>query len=276
MKPENRPKIEFDGKEYDDYQATQMQRRIERSIRKQKRLKTAYEAAGLKEDATAANIKLRRLNQKYKEFSKAAGLPEQMDRIKAYTPKTYAGKLASGDFSMAEPGKPIQIGSIDFSDKKAVLEQLDIAEKETDGLDYEVNYSVTSDGKIWRVAGQDGTVDPSSIPSSLAGSYGYHNHPRYKTLFSFSEADVRFFFKSGELYSKASDYLFEYIMKKTKDTLAIDPDVVYHRFIEIYNTQVLGMAFDGGLDIDKDGYHKTMELLSKELRFYYERKAKLK
>lgn len=82
MKPENRPKILFDGKEYDDYQATQMQRRIEVSIRKQKRLKTAYEAAGLKEDSTAANIKLRRLNQKYKEFSKAAGLPEQSDRVK--------------------------------------------------------------------------------------------------------------------------------------------------------------------------------------------------
>lgn len=36
----------------------------------------------MQEDATAANIKLRRLNEKYKEFSKAAGLPEQRDRIK--------------------------------------------------------------------------------------------------------------------------------------------------------------------------------------------------
>lgn len=59
-----------------------MQRRIEREIRKQKRRKTAFEAAGLTDDATAANIKLRRLNQKYKEFSKAAGLPEQRDRMK--------------------------------------------------------------------------------------------------------------------------------------------------------------------------------------------------
>lgn len=76
------PPFEYEGRTYTAYQATQKQRSIERSIRKQKRLKTAYEAAGLKEDATAANIKLRRLNQKYKEFSKAAGLPEQMDRIK--------------------------------------------------------------------------------------------------------------------------------------------------------------------------------------------------
>lgn len=76
------PPFEYDGRTYTAYEATQMQRRIERSIRKQKRLKTAYEAAGIKEDATAANIKLRRLNEKYKEFSKAAGLPEQRDRTK--------------------------------------------------------------------------------------------------------------------------------------------------------------------------------------------------
>lgn len=63
----------FDGKTYTAYEATQMQRRIERTIRKQKRLKNAYSVAGLEEDATAANIKLRRLNAKYKAFSAAAG-----------------------------------------------------------------------------------------------------------------------------------------------------------------------------------------------------------
>ena len=73
---------EYDGKKYTAYEATQMQRRIERTIRKQKRLKTAYEAAGLTGDATTANIKLRRLNAKYKEFSKAAGLLEQRERLK--------------------------------------------------------------------------------------------------------------------------------------------------------------------------------------------------
>lgn len=73
----------FEGKTYTAYEATQMQRRIERTIRKQKRLKTAYEAAGLTGDATTANIKLRRLNAKYKEFSKAAGLPEQKERMRA-------------------------------------------------------------------------------------------------------------------------------------------------------------------------------------------------
>lgn len=72
----------YDGRHYTAYEATQMQRRIERSMRKQKRLRDAYKAAGLTEDAQAANVKLRRLSGKYKEFSKAANLPEQRERTK--------------------------------------------------------------------------------------------------------------------------------------------------------------------------------------------------
>ena len=73
---------EYDGKKYTAYEATQMQRSIERTIRKQKRLVNVYKSAGLTDDATVANIKLRRLNAKYREFSKAAGLPEQPERLK--------------------------------------------------------------------------------------------------------------------------------------------------------------------------------------------------
>ena len=72
----------FDGKAYTAYEATQMQRRVEREARKLKREKAAYKAAGLREDETAVNIRLRRLNAKYKAFSAAAGLPEQRERMK--------------------------------------------------------------------------------------------------------------------------------------------------------------------------------------------------
>lgn len=74
----------FDGKTYTAYEATQMQRRIERQIRAQKKLRNAYKEAGLSEDATAADIKLRRLNAEYSRFSKAAGLPEQPERTKVF------------------------------------------------------------------------------------------------------------------------------------------------------------------------------------------------
>lgn len=85
----------FDGKKYTAYEATQMQRRVERQIRAQKRLVNGYKAAGLADDATAANIKLRRLNGKYREFSKAAGLPEQKERLKVLYQDDAASKTAA-------------------------------------------------------------------------------------------------------------------------------------------------------------------------------------
>lgn len=81
MKGENH-KFTFEGKEYDGYSSTQKQRQIERTIRKLTRRKAAFQAAGLTADAQAANIRLKRLNQEYKAFSKAAKLPEQRERMR--------------------------------------------------------------------------------------------------------------------------------------------------------------------------------------------------
>ena len=73
---------EFEGKQYTAYEATQMQRRLERTMRKLRREKAAYEAAGLEDKAQESNIHLQRISKKYKDFSKAAGLPEQRERAK--------------------------------------------------------------------------------------------------------------------------------------------------------------------------------------------------
>lgn len=72
----------FDGKSYTAYEATQMQRRVEREVRKLKREKAAYKAAGLRKEEQVVNIRLRRVNAKYNAFSAAAGLPEQRERMK--------------------------------------------------------------------------------------------------------------------------------------------------------------------------------------------------
>ena len=81
MKAENH-KFTFEGKEYDGYKATQKQREIERTIRKLKREQAAFKAAGLSQEEQAIATAIQRLNVKYKEFSKAAGLPEQKERMK--------------------------------------------------------------------------------------------------------------------------------------------------------------------------------------------------
>lgn len=72
----------FDGKTYTAYEATQMQRRVERQIIKQKRFVTAYKASGQMDEYCAAKAKLTRLNAKYKAFSETAKLPLQWERAK--------------------------------------------------------------------------------------------------------------------------------------------------------------------------------------------------
>ena len=72
----------FDGKTYTAYEATQMQRRVERQIIKQKKFVTAYKASGQMDEYHAAKAKLTRLNSKYKSFSEAAKLPLQWERTK--------------------------------------------------------------------------------------------------------------------------------------------------------------------------------------------------
>jgi hypothetical protein len=42
----------------------------------------AFEKAGLKEDAQDVNARIRRLNSLYKDFSEAANLPLQKERMK--------------------------------------------------------------------------------------------------------------------------------------------------------------------------------------------------
>ena len=81
MKAENRT-FQYEGKEYDGYTATQKQRQIERTLRKLKRERSSYKAAGLTDEYNAVNAKIRRLTYKYRQFSKKAGLPEQRERTK--------------------------------------------------------------------------------------------------------------------------------------------------------------------------------------------------
>lgn len=78
------PPFEFEGRFYTFYEANQKQRQIERAIRKTKRELIAYEAAGLKDDFTAASIKLRRQRELYRDFSRAANLREKLERTGVY------------------------------------------------------------------------------------------------------------------------------------------------------------------------------------------------
>lgn len=81
-KKENRRR-EYRGKEYDTYAALQYQRKLERTIRKQKQDIELMKAAEIdKNDITAAKSRLRLTDKIYTDFSKAMDLPQQRDRLR--------------------------------------------------------------------------------------------------------------------------------------------------------------------------------------------------
>ena len=81
FRQDNETGVEYNGKHYTMYEATQRQRKFERAIRKQKRRILADESLGDKDQLQTDQIKLVRLQDEYKRFSKGVGLPMQYSRM---------------------------------------------------------------------------------------------------------------------------------------------------------------------------------------------------
>lgn len=92
LKELNEPHIEIDGEKYTDYEVSQMQRALERKIRKQKRQVAAANAAvqsapdeaakqAMKEDFTAQSVKLKQAEQELKDFCKQTGFLPDTSRV---------------------------------------------------------------------------------------------------------------------------------------------------------------------------------------------------
>lgn len=75
------PPVEYEGKRYNAYEATQMQRKYERNIRASRDKLVGYDAAGLSDDFMTESVKLKALERGYRDFSKLTGLPTQNDRL---------------------------------------------------------------------------------------------------------------------------------------------------------------------------------------------------
>lgn len=80
LRTDNEKGVEIDGKHYSLYEATQLQRKIERAMRRQKNRILVDETAGDKDKLLTDQIKLQRLRQEYGRVSDAAGLRTQHER----------------------------------------------------------------------------------------------------------------------------------------------------------------------------------------------------
>lgn len=109
--------IEYNGEKYSEYEASQIQRGIERDIRSLKRQIAAIEAGG--GDASAERTQLKKANKAYTDFTEQTGLKKQTARTKvaqAETPPTKTAKTKSGNLGkmpIENNGKNDIISNID-------------------------------------------------------------------------------------------------------------------------------------------------------------------
>lgn len=77
-KKKNKEGFDFEGKHYSNYEGEQLQRLIEREIRKQKDVQILAKSSGDKELTLQAQTKITQLTTKYKQLCNISGLPNQL------------------------------------------------------------------------------------------------------------------------------------------------------------------------------------------------------
>lgn len=81
MNTESQSIIEYEGKKYTAYEATQVQRKLETAIRKEKDRQIIARASGDKDGVGTAQSNIGVLTRKYNDFSKNAGLDTYKNRL---------------------------------------------------------------------------------------------------------------------------------------------------------------------------------------------------
>lgn len=253
---ENEKKM-YRGRGYDTYSALQYQRRLERTIRKQKQDVELLEKADVdKEGITAAKIRLRRSNKAYVDFSKEMGLRQQRERLRI--PKEMPkAKLGAGNSDMDASGKPELLGQIDPKDADKAVEYYN-GQIKTEEVEH--SFVVDRKGNVYYSVGNRESVSLEGI--DLAGAVVTHNHPASNGTVSFGKDD----FELLQAYHGirrliAVNERYTYSVQAIKDLGNISYGEYYRK----------AMA-EAELSEDFDIQHKVFEILDREGIVKYVRK----
>lgn len=200
----------YQGKEYNKYQASQMQRKLETKMRAQRaKVKQLQQGGADQNDIIAAKARYLNTLHQYQEFSKKMGLPEQMERVYI----DGLGRIA--------PGKYIDISAQrDIIKEKKVLESktyssaIKAEEKKIykDNVETAVLFDSRGNVLFRESSGASNYVKFSKEQlSRMKGATLTHNHPSSST---FSPADVSIMTEQGLNVIRATSTSKTYQLKK--------------------------------------------------------------
>lgn len=262
FRTDNEKGVTVDGVHYTGYQATQMQRKLERAIRRQKNRILADEAAGDGEKLSQDKTRLSVLHQRYREFSKAAGLRTQYERTEVAgfgkwersPAKPLANSAGHGILNdVNREGIPITVQAIrrvpvvrpaGWSQERAEClqeahrELLRSVQDKPAGTEAGAIYSPDMrliERRIGKEAGHGISMPHSSGPYVLI-----HNHPGGMT---FSETDIKSFISRFDmsLLTAVGNDGSVYAVQKTDDYAAAD-------FLKAFSREVVRLTQAGSAE----------------------------
>lgn len=255
---ENEKRV-YKGREYDTYGSLQHQRKLERTIRKQKQDVKLLESGGAdKENITAAKCRLRLTNKTYADFSKEMGLRQQLERLRVpkEIPKV---KLGSGSTEGDAPGKPELLGQID---PKNTGEAIEYYNEQIRNQEVEHSFTIDQNGNVYYSVGNKESV--SLVGIDLKGATITHNHPVSNGILSFGKDDFEFLQEYENIRELvAVNERYTYSVKLLKSLGELSYSSYYRRAME--ETDIT--------DPDCDFQHTVFEILEKEGFVQYVRQA---
>ena len=188
-KKENIPK-EFNGKEYTVYDALQYQRKLERTIRKLKQDVILLSRAEVDKDVLIAKqSKLQSVKALYTEFSKAMGLPQQLERLRIGELFPVV-KLGAGSSDNSEGLKISELHHIGAIDRGLIDDAIKYYNNQIRFSDIEEVVIIDKFGEVYYAKGDGIGVAFKGI--NLNGAIVTHNHPESNGIVSFGKDDFVF------------------------------------------------------------------------------------
>jgi hypothetical protein len=196
LKDLDKKKVEYNGEKYTEYEASQIQRKIERDIRKQKRTVAAIEAAG--GDASEERKKLRESQKGYTDFSEQTGIKKQSARTQIATAK------AEREVKKANKAAGVTPSTIKGIEKQR--EQLPTPKKQDNILTNAANSSTISRGAMYGALNNENDPDNERRDAHAQRLY---NSYRNSSTASFVKAVSENGSIDSKTVEKAYKHLFE-------------------------------------------------------------------
>ena len=264
-----------------DYVLSQKQRELERAVRKAKREKSMAENANDAEGAKTAAEKIKQKQKNLREFVKESGRTRRYDREQVFVkqPKP-TGVLAAKNayYDNIKTSKPVKVGQLTRMEPEIIEKVLKAYESQIVNLDYEVGIVITQSGEVYRVKGENASVNISQLGDKLFKASVTHNHPAEETRYSFSNFDLSEAIRNRFSIFRGIDVQYEYQLRILEDTPVNNGEKIYNEFRGEYYYKALDWARDRGDDYikEEDEYHWINDAISKEYGYEYWRRARKK